>query len=109
MLDGFYAHMIASISHMEKKLVGFAFVDDTDLVVHGPQVSSHNLHQTMQQAVGHWEGLLQTTRGTLVPTKCFWYGINFQWKNNTWQYLTTWEYPGNITIKDDYQRWVSIP
>jgi len=107
--DRFYAHMITSISHMEKRLVGFAFADDTDLVVHGPQVSSNNLHQTMQRSVDHWEGLLCATRGALVPTKCFWYGIDFQWKNNTWQYLTKQDHPRDITIQDDTQCQVQIP
>jgi len=32
--DGFYAHLMLAISAKEKKLVGFAFVDDTDLCVY---------------------------------------------------------------------------
>jgi len=103
-----YTHMITSISHM-KKLVRFAFVDNMDLVVHGPQVSSNNVHQMMQRFVNHWEGLLHATGGTLVPTKCFWYGIDFHWKNNTWQYLMKHDKPGEITIKDKTQWHVPIP
>jgi len=37
--DSFYAHLITAISHMKKKLVGFAFIDDTDLCVFGPHIS----------------------------------------------------------------------
>jgi len=106
---GFYAHMITSISLLEKKLVGFAFVDDTDLIIHGPQVTSANLLPTMQSSVDHWEGLLRATGGALVPTKCFWYGIDFKWKINTWQYLRTREHPGNISILDDNRQQVTIP
>jgi len=56
--DGFYAHMIASISKLEKKLVGFAFVDDMDLCIYGPQVQQNNGIDQMQCSVDNWEGLL---------------------------------------------------
>jgi len=42
--DGFYAHMIGTISHLNKMLVGFAFVDDTDLCVHGSHINSKNIY-----------------------------------------------------------------
>jgi len=35
----FYANLMAAISLKENHLVGFAFVDDTDLCVYGPQVN----------------------------------------------------------------------
>ena len=56
--DGFYAHMIGAILHLEKKLVGFAFVDDTDLCVYGQHITSNNVRQSMQQSVDNWAGLL---------------------------------------------------
>jgi len=83
--DGFYAHMITSISCMSTKLIGFAFVDDTDLCVHGPHIMSQNVTIKMQHSVDHWEGLMRATGGALVPTKCFWYLLDFQWLNNKWQ------------------------
>jgi len=79
--EGFYAHLIASISRM-KKMVGFAFVDDTDLCVFGPQVTRQMVRDELQKSVDHWEGLLQATGGALVPTKCVWYLIDFQFANN---------------------------
>jgi len=63
----------------------------------------------MQQMVDHWEGLLRATGGALVPTKCFWYLMDFQRKNDKWQYITKTQLPGEITIKDDLQHWVVIP
>jgi len=54
----FYANLMVAISLKEKHLVGFAFVDDTDLCVYGPQVTSPNVSTAMQNAVDHWEGLL---------------------------------------------------
>jgi len=85
------------------------FVDNTDLCVYGPQVQSSNVQMSMQQLVDHWEGLLQATGGTLVPTKCFWYLIDFQCMNNTWQYITTTQKPGELAIKDNLQQRVTIP
>jgi len=106
--DRFYTHLIAVVSKVEKKMVGFAFVDDTDLCIYGTRVSPTSMQAEMQEAVNHWEGLLRATGGVLVLTKCFWYLIDFQFKNNEWQYLTKSQKPGELTIKDDMQRRVTI-
>jgi len=71
----FVPSWIVAISNMEKKIVGFAIVDDTNLYI--PQVIMPKCCMKMQQLVGKWEGLLHTTGGALVPTKCFWYLIDF--------------------------------
>jgi len=55
---GFYANVMAAISLKAKQLVGFAFVDDTDLCVYRPQVVTSNISTSMQSRVNHWEGLL---------------------------------------------------
>jgi len=44
-----------------------------------------------------------------VPTKCFWYLIDFQMKNEKWQFVRNTQQPGEITIKDDLQCQVAIP
>jgi len=75
--NGFYAHMIGAISHSAKKLVGLAFVDNMDLCVHGPHINSTNLRMAMQHSVDNWEGLLRATGRALMPSKCFWYLIDF--------------------------------
>jgi len=77
--DGFYVHMTGAILQLQRKLVGFAFVDDTDLCVTGPHITSNNVHQAMQQSVDNWEGLLHAAGEALVPMICFWYLIDFQW------------------------------
>jgi len=107
--DGFYAHLIAAVSQTAKKMVGFAFVDDTDLCVYGTKVTPTSVQAEMQKAVDHWEGLLRATGGALVPTKCFWYLIDFQFKNNEWQYITKAQKPGELSIKDNTQKRVAIP
>jgi len=108
-LDGFYAHVVTSISQLTKKLVGFAFVDNTDLCVFGPTINSHNVLQTMQHSVDNWEGLLRATGGALVPNKCFWYLLDFRFEHNRWVYMQFHQSPGVITIRDDNLRRVEIP
>jgi len=108
-LDGFYAHVITSISHLSNKFVSFSVVDDTDLCIHGPHINTQNATTAMQLSIDHWEGLLQTTGGALVPTKCSWYLINFQWSNSKWTYVTKQEHLGELVIKDELQHRVQIP
>jgi len=107
--DGFYANIIMAISRQEKTLVGFAFVNDTDLCVHDPHITSNNGQSAMQNSVDHWEGLLCTTGGVLVPSKCFWYLIDFQFTNNSWKYVTKQQHTGKLSIKDNKQQRVAIP
>jgi len=107
--DGFHAHMIVSISKMEKKLVSFAFVDNTKLCVFGPHVNSKNVCDQMQDSVNHWEGLLCAMGGALVPTKCFWYWIDFKQTHEKCVYVTKNDLPGELTIRDDTQSHVVVP
>jgi len=99
----FYAHVITSISHLSKKFVGFAFVDDTDLCIHGLHITTQNVTIKMQHSINHWEGLLRAMRGALVPTQCFWYLIDCHWLNNKWQYVKSQQHPGNLLINDESQ------
>jgi len=98
--EGFYVHLIMAILCMEK-LVGFAFVNDTNLCIFCPQVTNQNVQEEMQKSVDQWEGLLCATGGTLVPTKCFWYLIDFKQNSNTWQYVIKNQKPGEIAIRND--------
>jgi len=107
--DGFYVHVITSISKLHKQLVGFVFVDDTDLCVGGPHIDSSNVINSMQQLVDNWEGLLRATGGALVPTKCFWYHIDFRWHNNRWMYAMDNHLSGQVTIRNDENQRVIIP
>jgi len=108
-LEGFYANVISSFSHWAKQLVRFAFVDDTDLCVHRSHINSTNVTSSMQNLVDQWQGLLLATGGTLVPTKCFWYLIDFHWSNSKWGYKLIVQSPGELQINDDSLCWVSIP
>jgi len=42
----------------------------------------------MQELVTTWEVLLSATGGALVPEKCFWYMIGFEFQGFKWKYLS---------------------
>jgi len=56
--------------HFKHQLAALC-LNDTDLCVYGPQVTTSNIQMAMQELVDHWEGLLHATEGALVLTKCF--------------------------------------
>jgi len=52
---------------------GFAFVDNTNLIVTNASNEEQVVASKMQGSVTLWHGLLKTTGGNLEPEKCFWY------------------------------------
>ena len=101
---GFGAHLKATISGERLEFVGFAFVDDTDLV----ETARHTLETVqevasrMQESLTAWEGGLRATGGAIVPEKSHWYLIDFVWKDGTWRYATLAETNLGLTVKDCY-------
>jgi len=98
--EGFYALLQGAISLQQRRITGFAFIDDTDLcMTHmSDQVDQVAIH--MQQTVTNWEGLLHVTSRALVLEKCFWYLVAFEHKNNKWQYLKRHQLPSSISLLD---------
>jgi len=82
--NGFFTLLIGAISGQSWKLAGFAFVDNTDLIV---MVMEDMVHQ-MQAAVAEWEALLSATDRALVPEKCVWYLVNFEFHRSQWRYTS---------------------
>ena len=81
-------------------LVCFAFVDDTD-VVHGgsnESTTGEEVLPVMQEVVDQWEGSIRATGGALVPSKSYWYLIDFVMKNGAWKYRSIQNMPGDISI-----------
>lgn len=68
--NGFGCEFISHLSKVTIQFVGYAFVDDTDLI----EPKSHKTEgreawHSLQQAVDTWEGGLKATCGALVPGK----------------------------------------
>ena len=65
-------------------LCGFAYVDDSDLIVTGE--SAVKVAHNMQNSLSAWEGLIKPTGGVMAPEKSWWYLIDFDWTNGKWSY-----------------------
>jgi len=83
-------------------------VDDTDLCVTQESDEGNKVIQQMQKAVTQWDGLLWASGGALVPEKCFWYLIDFEYTNNRWKYKKSNQAPGQITMLDSTRKQVTI-
>jgi hypothetical protein len=80
----------------------YTYVDDTDLVHNGkPHTPPTEVFEEMQCMLDHWEGGLRATGGALVPSKSYWYAIDFKWnpRKHTWEYKRIAELPGTLTLK----------
>ena len=76
--DGFGTFFQTALSQQLIRIVGYAFVDDTDLIQtskDGKQFAEVN--GEMQQAMDLWEGLIKNPGGALATDKCGWWGIDF--------------------------------
>jgi hypothetical protein len=82
-------------------LVGYAFVDDTDICQAGQDefTTGEEVATQMQGAMDAWEGGMRTTRGAIVPEKSFWYLIYFVWTEGNWSYASEEESPVSISVK----------
>ena len=83
-------------------LVGFAFVDDTDLFCAGATSTTTGaaLAADFQGALDRWSGGLRATGGALSPTKSFCYLLDFHWSGSSWDYVSVEDLPGEFTLTD---------
>jgi len=107
--DGFIATFICGISKQHRVMAGFAFVDDTDLIVSDLSQQASAVMTKMQQSLTMWHKLLQATGGDLVPEKCFWYFVDFKWQNLKWVYKTVQESPGQLQVTSNNNKPITIP
>jgi Reverse transcriptase (RNA-dependent DNA polymerase) len=99
------AQFCAAINGDAIMLVGFAFVDDTDLMVNHPtndNSSTGIIQEKMQRSITDWEGGLRITGGALEPSKSWWYLINFQWEAGSWRYMKIDECQAEVSVRDPY-------
>ena len=81
--------------------VGYAFVDDTDLVSSSYlNLSGHKVIEDLQHAIHAWQGGIHASGGALVPEKSHWYFIDFKWSQGRPSYKTVRETPLDIRIRD---------
>jgi len=84
---GYRATFKLAISGSSVSFISYSFVDDMHLVQTGPHIdsASQEVLPLMQAALLLWKQGLRATGGALVPSKSFWYNIDFHWKGSHWQ------------------------
>jgi len=94
--------MVSALSLTLVQLVGFAFVDDTDLfcAAQTSYTAAEVLSVDFQAALHRWTGGLIATGGAIAPEKSFCYLIDFLWTGFTWEYRKLEDLPGEFTIQD---------
>ena len=98
--SGFGINLLSALSTALLSFVCYAFVDNTDIAhCSSLQATANDIVQEMQEVVDYWEGGLRTTGGALRVDKSFWYLIDFIWRNNEWQYASSEDSPGELSVR----------
>ena len=99
--QGIGAAFKMSLTGKSIKILGYSFVDDTDLVVGGDDDNLEDISEQMQQAVDLWQLGIASTGGALVPEKSFWSEVAFQWDNKgQWSYIDDNGDDSKVFMKD---------
>ena len=100
-------HGAKFLSPMSKELthiVGFAFVDDTNLITFDmfeDEKSWEDLSSCIQEAINRWEAGLKTSGGAIVPSKSWVYPIDFKFDNKgMYQYKSLNEINQTFSVLD---------
>ena len=86
---GHGAHFKLAISGEDVLLVGFAFVDDGDVVqtASSPYIDGDQMLAEGQAGIDCYTGGMRATGGRVRPDKCWCYLIEFKWKDGEWDYV----------------------
>ena len=92
------------VTQTKTHIVGYAFVDDTDLItldMNDDEITTEEVMEAMQSAIQRWEGGLKMTGGAIVPEKSWIYPIDFKFdEQGRWSYKSTEEIDFQFTVKD---------
>ena len=97
----------APLSKGKDSIVGFAFVDDTDIVQGDLTVdlTYAEVHKAAQEGIDRWEGGLKATGGAIRPDKSFVYPIDFAWDaQGRPSFLEPNEIALPLTVKDEHEQ-----
>jgi len=97
---GYGCEIICPLSSKFFKFVGYAFVDDTDVIQSALTDTPCQAKVKLQEAIDLWEFSLKATCGALVPEKTVWWLVSFVWDGCTWQYASIQDSPGELQVND---------
>jgi hypothetical protein len=98
--QGHGASFKSAITQDQTTLVGFSFVDDTDLVTSRPDIPQQQVVSDCQNSLTAWEGGIRATGGAIEPRKSHWYLVDFNWKDGTPEYKPASEISGTLQVRD---------
>ena len=98
---GYTSYLQGAMTALVIRMMGYAFGDNTNLTItiRDNSTPASAFLNRFQQAVDCWEGVLRASGGGLEPTKTFWYLIDHKWTGSKWEYHSTLDTPGDITIQ----------
>ena len=83
--EGYASSFIFAISKGLFHLCGFSYVDDCDLLCFGDGNDINIVFSRMQSMLTLWDELMEVNGGAIAPDKCWWYLIDFKWRNGMWK------------------------
>ena len=99
--EGHDTSIISPLSSVTLVLIGFLFVDDTDLVVLAAKNDPDaTVQYRLQASINFWNGILSVTGGALKPEKCYWYFARFLWIEGQWELSEEIPTPIHILTED---------
>jgi hypothetical protein len=98
-IQGYRVFYMSCISEEEIHLVGYSFMDDTDIVQSDPEEQDPLATEVrMQGALVIWDRGMGATGGALEPAQSFWYLLSFAREHGCWRYVTIDETPANVSV-----------
>ena len=79
---GFSESLVLAISKQVFTLVGFAYMDECDLIQSGTNLIEVLL--SIQSLINSWGNLMEVTGGAISTDKSWWYLIDYVWKRCKW-------------------------
>jgi hypothetical protein len=87
--QGYGSWFISSISGTIINFLGEIYVDDTDLIVTCPNLTTAAaVHEELERSASTWAAGLNSTGGALNPEKCKWTLADYCCEGGKWKYAT---------------------
>jgi hypothetical protein len=85
--QGYGSRFISPISSTIIDFLGEIYVDNTDLIVTCPNLTTAaGVHKELERSASAWSAGLNTTGGALNPEKCKWTLADYHCKDGKWKY-----------------------
>ena len=99
--QGFGSKLLSPISGKIIEFMGEMFVDDTDLIITRPDLrTGREVYEELQSAAWNWGMNLNSTGGGLKGAKCYWWLIDYEYTNGSWNYAAKVDWELTVPLPD---------